>query len=89
MFSLLGVYGDMNTGQIKPIEIVCDFKTLNDLLFEAGKQAEEAIELLAKAINHPTSDTEAIDVSYSGGIHFEDQSLHCRQSMMKVRSVKQ
>lgn len=69
--SLLGVYGNLVTGEINEITIECDFEMLNDMLALVDDQAEQAIESLSYHITHPTSEIAVIDLSCSG-LHFEE-----------------
>jgi hypothetical protein len=69
---LFGVYGDMVSGDIKPIMVETDFQSLNDLLNELGEDGEQVIEALAKNIMHPTEENEVIYTIEEGGLHFQD-----------------
>lgn len=68
---LLGVYGNMLNGDVETIEFECGFGLLNDLLPLVDEQAEEAIEALSTHIANPTGEHHTIDLSESGGLHFE------------------
>jgi hypothetical protein len=72
---LMGVYGNMLNGDIGTIEFECGFGLLNDLLPLVDEQAEEVIEALAQHIAHPSDEHHTIDVSESGGLHFEEHAF--------------
>jgi hypothetical protein len=72
---LMGVYGNMLDGEIYTIEFECGFELLNDLLPLVDDQAEQAIEALAQHIAHPSEEHNTIDLSDSGGLHFETHAF--------------
>lgn len=72
---LMGVYGNMLDGEIYTIEFECGFELLNDLLPLVDEQAEQAIEALAQHIANPSEEHHTIDLSDSGGLHFETHAF--------------
>jgi hypothetical protein len=72
---LMGVYGNMLDGEIYTLEFECGFELLNDLLPLVDEQAEQAIEALAQHIAHPSEEHNTIDLSDSGGLHFESHAF--------------
>jgi hypothetical protein len=70
--TFLGCYGNLLTGEIENISVETDFTTLNDLLTEAGPEAEEATEQIAKLLSKPTEENGIVDLCDSGGLTFSD-----------------
>lgn len=70
--TILGCYGNLLDGEIESVSIETDFATLNDLLTQAGAEAEEAIDEIAKMLSNPSDGNSVVDLSDSGGITFED-----------------
>lgn len=66
---LMGIYGDLVDGEIYTLEFECAFELFNDLLVD--EQADEAIEALSQHLSHPSGETHTIDLTESGGLHFE------------------
>jgi hypothetical protein len=70
--TLLGCYGDLLDLDMKSISIETDFTALNDLLAEAGFEAEYAIEQIATLLSQPNSGDSVIDLCDEGGIHLSN-----------------
>ena len=70
--SLLGSYADLPNGRRPAITIETDFASLNDLLTEAGEEAEEATDQISKCLANPSGDETTIDLSASDGLFITD-----------------
>lgn len=73
MFTL---FGNLITGDMQPINILCDFGQLNELLSVAHDGSEEAIGKLSTLVSTGYTDGETIDLTETGGLHFL-QVLFC------------
>jgi hypothetical protein len=69
---LLGCYGDLLDQGMTTIALQTDFSSLNDLLAEAGEEAEEAIDQISKSLVNPSGDQTIIDLSGGGGLCFSE-----------------
>jgi hypothetical protein len=69
---LLGCYADLLDPGMIPIALQTDFASLNDLLAEAGEEAEEAIDQISKSLINPSGDQTIIDLSYEGGLYYSE-----------------
>jgi hypothetical protein len=78
--TLMGCYGNLLNSEMETISIETDFITLNDLLSEAGPQAEGTIEQIAKLLSQPSEENPVIDLYDQGGLHFADHIF----SLMKI-----
>jgi hypothetical protein len=79
--TLLGCYGDLATGEMKPITIETNFETLNELLYSIDDQADDAIDALVKSITEPSEDYHIIELADQNGIHFNDHIF----ALMRIR----
>jgi hypothetical protein len=70
--TLLGSYGDVLDGDKRRISIKTDFATLNDLLTEAGPNAEETIQQICNLLSEPTEHDAVLHTCDDGALSFSD-----------------
>lgn len=69
---LLGCYADLPNGGMTTITIETDFPSLNDLLTDAGEEAEEAIDQVSNCLANPSGDETTIDLTDGGGLYISE-----------------
>jgi hypothetical protein len=70
--TLLGCYGDILDGHKRRITIKTDFATLNDLLTEAGPNAEETIQQVCDLLSQPKEHDTVLHTCGNGALSFSD-----------------
>jgi hypothetical protein len=70
--TLLGCYGGLLDPGMTTISIETHFASLNDLLAEAGEEAEEVIDQISQSLVSPAGEQTIIDLSDGGGLFFSE-----------------
>jgi hypothetical protein len=70
--TLIGSYGNLLNSEMESISIETDFTTLNDLLTQAGPEAEWTIDQVAMLLSQASDENPVIDLCLEGGLHLGD-----------------